>query len=80
MDKSTGTTLSQQRKWYRPTDLVTGFMADLLQVSGGMARYQIVQRVDVDEFPAKTDGFQYTPQTYMDVLQGNASPHTSVGS
>jgi hypothetical protein len=76
MDRSTGTTLSQQRKWYRPTDLVTGFMADLLEVSGGTARYQVVQRVDVDEFPAKTDGFRYTPQTYMDVLQGNASPHT----
>ena len=51
-------------------------MADLLQISGGMARYQIVQRVDMDEFPAKTDGFQYTPQTYMDVLRGAASPHT----
>jgi hypothetical protein len=76
MDRSTGVTLSQQQKWYRPTDLITGFMADLLQVSKGMARYQIVQRVDVDEFPAKTDGFQYTPQTYMDVLRGKASPHT----
>jgi hypothetical protein len=41
-----------------------------------MARYQIVQRVDVNEFPAKVDGFQYTPQTYTAVLQGNASPHT----
>jgi hypothetical protein len=76
MDRSSGVTLSQQLKWYRPTDLVTGFMAELLQVSGGMARYQIAQRVDVDEFPAKTDGFRYTPQTYMDVLQGKASPHT----
>jgi hypothetical protein len=75
MDRSTGMTLSQQRKWYNPTDLITGFMADLLQVSGGMARYQIVQRVDVDEFPAKIDGFQYDPQTYMAVLQGSASPH-----
>ena len=76
MDKSTGVKLSQQRKWYRPTDLITGFMADLLQVSGGMARYQIVQRVDVDEFPAETDGFRYTPQTYMDVLRGATPPHT----
>jgi hypothetical protein len=76
MDKATGVTLSQQMKWYRPSDLVTGFMADLLEVSGGMARYQIVQRVDVDEFPAKTDGFHYTPQTYMDVLRGTATPHT----
>ena len=75
MDKTTGTILSQQQKWYRPADLITGFMADMLQVSGGMARYQIVQRVDVDEFPAKTDGFRYTPQAYMDVLRGTASPH-----
>ncbi len=79
MDKSTGTTLSQQQKWYRTTDLTTGFMADLQQVSGGMARYQIVQRIDVDEFPAKTDGFRYTPQSYTDVLQGKASPHTPSG-
>jgi hypothetical protein len=79
MDRSTGVTLSQQLKWYRPTDLITGFMADLLEVSGGMARYQIVQRMDVNEFPARTDGFQYTPQTYMDVLQGNASPHKPSG-
>jgi hypothetical protein len=75
MDKTTGTTLSQQQKWYRTADLITGFMADMLQVSGGMARYQIVQRVDADEFPAKTDGFQYTPQTYMGVLNGATSPH-----
>ncbi len=75
MDKTTGVTLSQQQKWYRSADLITGFMADILQISNGMARYQIVQRVDVDEFPAKTDGFRYTPQTYMDVLRGTASPH-----
>src|SRR3990172_816250 len=70
MDKNSGKTLSQQQKWYRPADLITGFMADMLQASGGMARYQIVQRVDVDEFPAKIDGFQYNPNTYMDVLRG----------
>lgn len=75
MDKATGVTLSQRQKWYRPADLITGFMADMLQVSGGMARYQIVQRVDVDEFPAKTDGFRYNPQTYLDVLHGVTSPH-----
>jgi hypothetical protein len=75
MDPAIGKTLSQQQSWYRPADLITGFMADLLQSSGGMARYQIVQRVDVNEFPAKTDGFRYTPQTYLDVIRGAASPH-----
>lgn len=75
MDPSTGITLSQQQSWYRTADLITGFMADLLNISAGMARYQIVQRVDINEFPAKTDGFRYTPQTYMEVLRGTASPH-----
>lgn len=75
MDKTTGMTLSQQQKWFRTSDLVTAFMSDMIEVSGGMARYQIVERVDVDEFPAKTDGFRYTRQTYMDVLRRTSSPH-----
>jgi hypothetical protein len=75
MDKTTGKTLSQLKQWYRTSDLITGFMADMLQVSGGMARYQIVQRIDLDEFPAKTDGFRYTPQTFLNVLNGSTPPH-----
>ncbi|MEW6406132.1 MAG: hypothetical protein AB1649_30475 [Chloroflexota bacterium] len=75
MDPATGRTLSQHQNWYRPADLITAFMADLLQSSGGMARYQLVQRVDLNEFPAKTDGFRYNPQTYLDVIRGAASPH-----
>jgi hypothetical protein len=75
MDPATGKTLSQQQSWYRTADLITGFMADILQTSGGMARYQIVQRVDVNEFPPKTDGFRYTPQSYMDVLRNVTAPH-----
>ena len=75
MDKTSGTTLSQQQSWHRPTDLVTGFLLDMIQISGGMARYQIVQRVDLNEFPAKTDGFRYTPETYMNVWRGTLAPH-----
>lgn len=75
MDPATGVTLSQQQNWHRPVDLISGFMADLLQISGGMARYQVVQRIDINEFPAKTDGFQYTPQLYMSTLRGMAAPH-----
>ena len=75
MDKTNGTTLSQLQKWYRASDLITGFMADMLEVTGGLVRYQIVERIDLDEFPAKTDGFRYTPQTYLDVLQRKTTPH-----
>ncbi|MEW6029194.1 MAG: hypothetical protein AB1554_06895 [Chloroflexota bacterium] len=70
-----GQKLSQKLGWYRTDDLIAGFMDDILQNSHGMARYEIVQRYDVDEFPAKVDGFRYTPQSYMDVLRGAASPH-----
>lgn len=75
MDTTTGITLSQQMKWYNTGDLLTGFMADLLETSKGLARYEIVQRIDVNEFPAKTDGFRYTPRTYLDVLQRISPPH-----
>ncbi len=73
--EASGNTLSQQQNWHRASNLITVFMSDLLQASGGTARYQIVERVDLDEFPAKIDGFRYTPQSYLDVLRGIASPH-----
>jgi hypothetical protein len=75
MDKTSGATLSQTMKWYSTSDLITGFLADLILVSSGMARYQIVQRIDADEFPAKIDGFRYSPQSYMNVINGATSPH-----
>ncbi|MBK7456439.1 MAG: hypothetical protein IPJ46_22775 [Anaerolineales bacterium] len=75
MDKTTGKTLSQQMTSGTAPDPVNGFIADLTQISGGLARYEIVQRVHVDEFPAKTDGYRYTPEIYMNVLRGTVPPH-----
>ena len=75
MDASTGQKLSAQQGWGRVEELATGFMSDILQYSYGMARYQVIERIDVNEFPAKVDGFCYTPQTYLDVLRGVSSPY-----
>lgn len=75
MAASGGQTLSAHQGWGRVEDLATGFMTDILQNSHGMARYQVVERIDVNEFPAKVDGFRYTPQTYLDVLRGVSSPY-----
>jgi hypothetical protein len=74
-----GRKLSTTMGWHRPEDLTTGAMDDILQTSHGQARYQIVQRVELDEFPAKVDGYRYTPQEYMDVLRGAAQPHQPAG-
>ncbi len=75
MDLAIGQKLSQQQNWYRVEDIATGFMADILKNSGGMARYQIAQRIDINEFPAKTDGFVYTPEGYTEVMRGGTPPH-----
>lgn len=75
MDNATGAKLSKHRGWRDTSDLLTSFMADILETSKGLARYEIAERIDVNEFPAKTDGFRYTPQTYLDVLNGVSAPH-----
>lgn len=75
MDPARGVTLSQQMKWHNTGDLLTQFMADMLEVSKGLVRYEVVQRIDANEFPAKVDGFRYTPQSFLDVWNRVAPPH-----
>jgi hypothetical protein len=65
--------------WARPDDLVGRFISELLQTSGGLARYRVVERIELDEFPKLADGFRYLPQNYVDVVRGAASPHTPTG-
>ena len=67
--------LSEFMHWNRVEDLATGFMNDILQTSGGLARYQIIQRIDVDGFPAKVDGYLYDAQTYLNVVRGINRPY-----
>lgn len=75
VDRAGGRKLSEQMRWNRVEDLATEFMSDILQASGGLARYQIVQRLDVDDFPAKVDGYKYDAQTYLDVARGAVRPY-----
>jgi len=76
MDSASGARLSQFMDWNRPEDLVTGFIQDILQTSNGNARFQVVERVELDEFPVLLDGFRYTPQTYLEVMRKIHAPHT----
>lgn len=75
MDGNNSQTLSQRMNWNRAEDLITAFSADLLEASGGMARFNIVQRVDINDFPDLADGYRYTPSAYLDVLRGVSQPH-----
>lgn len=75
LDSASGEKLSQRMSWNRPEDLETAFAAELLEASGGMARVQIAQRIEINEFPDLADGFRYTPAAYLDVLRGVSQPH-----
>lgn len=79
INSSAGNKLSDQPGWSDPDGMVNDFISDVLQVSGGMARYQVAQRIELDEFPVLADGFQYTSQAFLSVLQGITPPHTPVG-
>lgn len=75
VDRAAGKKLSEAMRWNRVEDLAGGFTSDILRVSGGLARYQIVERLDVDDFPAKADGYKYDAQTYLNVARGVSPPH-----
>ena len=75
MDAVSGTKLSQSMKWNRPDDLANLYIQDIMETSGGLARYQIVQRVELNEFPALTDGFRYNAQTYLAVINKTQPAH-----
>ena len=75
VDARTGKKLSQFMHWNRVEDLAKEYMSDVLQVSGGLVRHQIVQRLDVDAFPAKVDGYVYNAETFLNVVRGVSLPY-----
>jgi hypothetical protein len=75
IDASSGTTLIQRMHWNNPDDLANTFIQDILETSGGLARFQITQRVELNEFPALSDGYRYDPQTYLAVIQKTQPAH-----
>jgi hypothetical protein len=75
MDQNSGSKLSQYMRWNSVEELAKGYMSDVLQASNGLVRYQITQRIDVDAFPSKVDGYIYDAQRYIDVMRGSKRPY-----
>ena len=76
VDSATGKTLSRHLGWSRPDDLITRYVDDITETSKGLARYQIVQREDVDEFLPLEDGFRYTINSYLSVFRHTTAQHS----
>ena len=75
MDPVGGTKLSEYMRWNNVEELAKGYMSDVLQASNGLVRYQITERIDVDAFPSKVDGYVYDARTYVDVVRGYKRPY-----
>ncbi len=75
MDPAKGTKLSQLMQWNNVDDLANGFIQDILEASSGAAHFEINQKIELNEFPALTDGFRYDPTTYLGVVKGGQPAH-----
>jgi hypothetical protein len=75
VDAAAGTKLTELMHWNDPDMLANTFIQDILDASGGNARYQIAQRVELNEFPAKADGFRYDLKSYLNVEKGGQAAH-----
>src|SRR5689334_13938047 len=59
VEPTTGKKLLEFMHWNKVEDLCAGYISDIQQASGGLVQHQIVERTDVDAFPAKVDGYVY---------------------
>ncbi|MEP6894466.1 MAG: hypothetical protein ABI986_02545 [Chloroflexota bacterium] len=69
VNKASGKKLSEFMRWNKVEDLIRGYISDIQQASGGLVQHQITERIDVDAFPAKVDGYVYDAKTYLNVLR-----------
>ena len=51
-------------RWNDPDTLAAGYIADLQTASHGIVNYEIVERIEVDAFPQKLDGYRYTDAAF----------------
>lgn len=72
---SAGAKLVQALNWNDPDELIAGYIADVDECSGGLVKYEVVQKIEVSELPVKIDGFRYSPQQYVRVATTNQDAH-----
>ncbi len=60
-----GSKLNHVLGWNDPDKLAQGYADDLREVSGGLADYQVVDRLEVDGWPVKVDGFCYDADSFL---------------
>jgi hypothetical protein len=60
-----GRKLNEVLNWNDPEDLARRYIDDVTHASHGYANYEVVEKVEVDGFPIKEDGFVYDVESYL---------------
>jgi hypothetical protein len=71
LNASTGLRLLQTpeaARWSNVDTLLAGYIADVDACSGGLVKYQVVDRVTRDYFPVKQDQFTYDAASYLQAV------------
>lgn len=74
-----GQKLSQVLGWNNPDQLCEAFIDDLREISYGYANYEIVERIEVDKFPLKADGFVYQADSFVQLWRKRGLFHRPDG-
>jgi hypothetical protein len=75
-----GRRLTDVLRWNDPDRLAAGCSTDLQTASHGIARFEIVDRVELDEWPVKQDGFRYDDRGYLRAWRDHAGFHQPDGA
>lgn len=65
IERSSGRTLAELLGWHDPAVLERDYARDVERASHGLLRYEVTERIVVDGFPRKADGFCYDLETYL---------------
>lgn len=67
--------LNQALGWNDPDELTEQYIADVRECSYGYANYEVIERIEVDGFPVKEDGFVYRPDDFVSAWQARQGFH-----
>lgn len=62
--------------WNNPDYLNQIYISALKEVSNGFANYEIGEKLEVDDFPEKQDGFDYSDETYLQCWYNHNTCHS----
>ncbi len=75
IEKENGRKLNQVLGWNDPDRLAAEYARDVREASWGTVNYQIVDRVEIDGYPTKIDGFAYTDDSFLRCWRNRAGFH-----